>query len=97
MGDPSTIKKTHNPALILPSNIFDESVSVVPCQSCSGKNLNTMASHQVLWLGSLQAVTVTVTPILPSFLLSACFPVNLLELVASLFTKSSTSSQINKT
>lgn len=97
MGDPSTVKETHNPALILPSNIFGESVSVVPCQSCSGKNPNTMAFHQILWLGSLQAVTVTVTPTLPFFLLSACFPVNLLELVASPFTKSSASSQINKT
>lgn len=43
MGDPSRVKKTHNPALILPSNIFGESVSVVPCQSCSGQNPNTMA------------------------------------------------------
>lgn len=26
MGDPSTVKKTHNSALILPSNIFGESL-----------------------------------------------------------------------
>lgn len=96
MGDPSTVKKTHNSALILPSNIFGESLSVVPCQSCSGKNPNSMAFQQILWLGSLQAVTVTGTPTLPFSLLSACFSVNLLELVASPFTKS-TSSQINKT
>lgn len=90
MGDPRRVKKTHNPALILPSNIFGESVSVFLV------NL-VVARTRTLWLGFLHAVTVTVTPTLPFFLLSACFPENLLELVASPFTKSSTSSQSNKT